>query len=57
VAVISPRGERAGDQLLRELRLMLPTNMSPSRLRVVSEFPGGGKGKIRRSDLRALFAD
>ena len=57
VAVISPRGERATDQLLRELRLMLPTSMSPSKLRVVSEFPGRGEGKVRRSDLRALFAE
>lgn len=57
VAVISPRGEQAAGELLRELRLALPTNMSPSKLRVVSAFPGGGEGKIRRSRLRPLFTE
>jgi acyl-coenzyme A synthetase/AMP-(fatty) acid ligase len=55
VAVISPRGAAAAGELLKELRVLLPPNLTPSKLRVVDEFPGGG-GKIRRSDLRPLFA-
>jgi len=57
VAVISPRGEGAADELLRELRLMLPINMCPSKLLVISAFPGNGEGKIKRSRLRPLFAE
>lgn len=57
VAVISARGEQTADELLRELRVMLPTNMTPSKLRVVTAFPGSTEGKIRRSDLRPLFAE
>ena len=57
VAVITGRGESAADELLRELRLMLPTNLTPSKLRIVDTFPGGTEGKIRRSDLRPLFAE
>ncbi len=56
VAVITARGESAADELLRELRVMLPTNLTPSKLRVVNTFPGSPEGKIRRSDLRPLFA-
>ncbi len=57
VAVITARGEPAAGELLRELRGMLPTNMTPSKLRVVDAFPGSTEGKIRRSDLRPLFAE
>lgn len=57
VAVISRRGPSAADPLLRDLRTMLPTNLTPSQLRVVEEFPGSTGGKIRRSDLRPLFAE
>ena len=57
VAVITGRGESAADELLRELRLMLPTNLTPSKLRIVDSFHGSTEGKIRRSDLRLLFAE
>ena len=57
VAVVTARGEPAADDLLRELRVMLPTNLTPSKLRVVTVFPGSTEGKIRRSDLRPLFAE
>lgn len=56
VAVISARGEAAAGDLLREVRLLLPTNMSPAQLRVVAAFPGGGGVKVKRSELRPLFA-
>ncbi|GAA3219193.1 class I adenylate-forming enzyme family protein [Actinocorallia longicatena] len=57
VAVISPRGADAAGELLRDLRLMLPTAMYPSKLRVVSAFPESTQGKLRRSDLRPLFEE
>jgi acyl-coenzyme A synthetase/AMP-(fatty) acid ligase len=57
VAVITARGESAADELLRELRVMLPTNLTPSKLRIVDSFLGSTEGKIRRSDLRPLFAE
>ncbi|WP_371476521.1 AMP-binding protein [Kitasatospora sp. NBC_00315] len=56
VAVISPRGTGDEARLLRELRIQLPPNLTPSKLRVVAEFPAG-PGKMRRSDLRPLFAE
>ncbi|MDL4818697.1 AMP-binding protein [Actinomadura opuntiae] len=56
VAVISHRGEPDAGDLLRELRALLPTSMAPSKLRVVEAFPDNG-GKVRRSDLRPLFAE
>lgn len=60
VAVITSN-DVAGDDLLRELRTMLPTNLTPSKLRIVDTFPGGtghgGAAKIRRNDLRPLFAE
>ncbi|NKZ08310.1 AMP-binding protein [Actinomadura latina] len=57
VAVISGRGAAAAGELLRDLRTMLPANLTPSRLRVVDAFPGSPGGKVRRSDLRPLFAE
>jgi oxalate---CoA ligase len=57
VAVMTARGESKADELLRELRVMLPTNMTPSKLRVVNAFPGSTGGKIKRSDLRPLFTE
>jgi acyl-CoA synthetase (AMP-forming)/AMP-acid ligase II len=57
VAVISPRGEGAAEELLREVRLMLPMNMSPSKLLVIDAFPGNGEGKTNRNRLRPLFAE
>nr|WSY54839.1 AMP-binding protein [Streptomyces sp. NBC_00886] len=56
-AVISGRGQAAAGELLCELRLMLPTNLTPSQLRIVGAFPGNTGGKIRRHDLRPLFAE
>ena len=56
VAVISARGAAAAGELLRELRVLLPPNLTPSKLRVVDEFPGGA-GKMLRADLRPLFAE
>ncbi|MGW0856650.1 AMP-binding protein [Streptomyces sp. NPDC002690] len=56
VAVISPRGAADEARLLRELRVQLPPHLTPSKLRVVAEFPAG-PGKMRRSDLRPLFAE
>lgn len=57
VAVVSTRGVAAETELLRELRILLPPNLTPSKLRVVTDFPGGTGGKMRRSDLRPLFAE